>query len=552
MDSKFDEITDELFNELFQLHPSLATFVGGKFHEYDGKMEPGTIEAVEMDIALMKKLQEKLSHLDPEQLSASNRLDRELLLYFAAFQLFLLEERKDWEVVVTAGGGPVATIGSALFPLFTRSFAPFETRARSMIERLRGCPAFLENSKQLWRRPVKLWTQIAIQECQTMPGFFAVIHQAIQTEAPHLADEFQTVAGEVTSKIQEYQQFLETEVLPRATDEWAYGREGFEKLLQLRKLPYTADEILALGERYREELRNELEELAKEIDPDCKSWEEVRDKIKDKSPPDFEKTLAEIRKASDAAEQFIIKEKLATVAEGTGMQVLETPEYMRPLIPFAALVPAELLSERQISEYVVTPGSTSSFLTEYGQASIYNVSVHEGFPGHHMQISHGNLFGSIIRLLAAGFETVEGWAHYCEQMMLEEGFYDDKDFLDAKEILFIQKLDALWRAVRIILDVKLHTNQISFEEAIELLITERGMPREGAVAEVTRYTLAPGYQLSYLIGKHLFLDLRDQLKAKLGDKFSLLWFHDILLRTGGVPFHYLKKIYMEKAEEILA
>ncbi|MHA2500483.1 MAG: DUF885 domain-containing protein, partial [Candidatus Hodarchaeales archaeon] len=537
MDSKFDEITDELFNELFQLHPSLATFVGGKFHEYDGKMEPGTIEAVEMDIALMKKLQEKLSHLDPEQLSASNRLDRELLLYFAAFQLFLLEERKDWEAVVTAGGGPVATIGSALFPLFTRSFAPFETRARSMIERLRGCPAFLENSKQLWRRPVKLWTQIAIQECQTMPGFFAVIHQAIQTEAPHLADEFQTVAGEVTSKIQEYQQFLETEVLPRATDEWAYGREGFEKLLQLRKLPYTADEILALGERYREELRNELEELAKEIDPDCKSWEEVRDKIKDKSPPDFEKTLAEIRKASDAAEQFIIKEKLATVAEGTGMQVLETPEYMRPLIPFAALVPAELLSERQISEYVVTPGSTSSFLTEYGQASIYNVSVHEGFPGHHMQISHGNLFGSIIRLLAAGFETVEGWAHYCEQMMLEEGFYDDKDFLDAKEILFIQKLDALWRAVRIILDVKLHTNQISFEEAIELLITERGMPREGAVAEVTRYTLAPGYQLSYLIGKHLFLDLRDQLKAKLGDKFSLLWFHDILLRTGGVPFH---------------
>ncbi|MHA2497297.1 MAG: DUF885 family protein, partial [Candidatus Hodarchaeales archaeon] len=370
MDSKFDEITDELFNELFQLHPSLATFVGGKFHEYDGKMEPGTIEAVEMDIALMKKLQEKLSHLDPEQLSASNRLDRELLLYFAAFQLFLLEERKDWEAVVTAGGGPVATIGSALFPLFTRSFAPFETRARSMIERLRGCPAFLENSKQLWRRPVKLWTQIAIQECQTMPGFFAVIHQAIQTEAPHLADEFQTVAGEVTSKIQEYQQFLETEVLPRATDEWAYGREGFEKLLQLRKLPYTADEILALGERYREELRNELEELAKEIDPDCKSWEEVRDKIKDKSPPDFEKTLAEIRKASDAAEQFIIKEKLATVAEGTGMQVLETPEYMRPLIPFAALVPAELLSERQISEYVVTPGSTSSFLTEYGQASI--------------------------------------------------------------------------------------------------------------------------------------------------------------------------------------
>jgi uncharacterized protein (DUF885 family) len=225
---------------------------------------------------------------------------------------------------------------------------------------------------------------------------------------------------------------------------------------------------------------------------------------------------------------------------------------MRPLIPFAALVPPELLSESQISEYVVTPGSTNSFLTEYGHASIYNVSVHEGFPGHHLQVSHGNLFGNIIRLLAAGFETVEGWAHYCEQMMLEEGFYDDKEFVDAKEILFIQKLDALFRAVRIILDVKLHTHQISFEEAIELLVAERGMPREGAAAEVTRYTMAPGYQLSYLVGKHLFLELREQLKQDLGEKFSLLWFHDILLRTGGIPFHYLKKIYMEKAEELRA
>ncbi len=423
---------------------------------------------------------------------------------------------------------------------------------RKLIDRLRGCSNFLENSKKLWRRPVKLWTEIAIQECQTTPGFFMIIQQAIQAEAPHLAEEFQAVAEEVSKKIQEYQQFLETEVLPQATHEWVYGRADFEKLLQLQKIPYTVDEILALGEQFHKELRNDLEGLAREIDPECKSWEEVREKTKSKHPPDFENVLAEIRKASEAAREYIIKKKLATVAEGTGMQVLETPAYMRPLIPFAALMPAELLSESQISEYIVTPGSDSSFLTEHNYPSIYNVSVHEGFPGHHLQISHGNLFGGIIRLLAAGNETVEGWAHYCEQMMVEEGFYEDKKFLDPKEILFIQKLDALFRAVRIILDVKLHTHQISYEDAIEFLIAETGMAREGAVAEVTRYTMSPGYQLSYLIGKYMFLELRDQLKKELGDKFSLLWFHDILLRTGGIPFHYLRNIYTEKAKELLA
>ncbi|MFQ5980763.1 MAG: DUF885 domain-containing protein [Candidatus Heimdallarchaeota archaeon] len=552
MDSKFDEITDNMFNELFQRHPLFATFVGGKFHKFDGMMESGTIEDVEKDISMMKGLKENLSNLDPNQLSESNRLDRELLLDYVALQLFSLEDRKDWEEVVTAGGGPVANIGSGLFPLFTRPFAPFEERIRSIIERLRGCNAYLENSKELWRKPVKLWTKIAIQECQTTPGFFMVIQQAIQAEAPHLADEFQAVAEEVTKKIQEYRQFLENDVLPRATHEWAYGRDEFEKLLQLRRLPYTANEILAMGEQFRTELRKELEDLAKEIDPECKSWEEVRERIKSNHPADFEKVLAEIRKASDAARDYVIKKKLATVAEGTAMEVLETPEYMRPLIPFAALMPAELLSESQISVYIVTPGSDRSFLTEHNYPSIYNMSVHEGFPGHHLQISHGSLFGGMIRLVAAGFETVEGWAHYCEQMMLEEGFYDEKEYLNPKEILFIQKLDALWRAVRIILDVKLHTHQISYEDAIEFLIAETGMAREGATAEVTRYTMAPGYQLSYLIGKHLLLELRDQLRKKLGDKFSLLWFHDVILRTGGIPFHNLKKIYMEKAKELLA
>ncbi|MHA2495796.1 MAG: DUF885 domain-containing protein [Candidatus Hodarchaeales archaeon] len=549
-DPEFAELRETMLDDFLQRHPLVATFVGGKYHKFDGLMESGTLEDIEKDILQFKEVKEQLLELDPNHLMSENRLDRELAIHFIEQQLFLLDELKIWEAVVTANGGPVGDVAAGLFPLFARDFAPFKTRVHSMIGRMRNSIDYLENTKNLWQKPVKLWTEIAIKECATTPGFFMVIGQALETQKmpEDLINEFQAAAADLTKSIQEYQKFLEAEILPRATHDWALGPEDFEKLLKHRKLPYSADEILKMGERFVKELKAEIEEIAKEIDPNSKSWDEVREQIKAKHPPDFEQTLKEVHKASEAARKFVTKKGLATIADGTKMHVIETPEYLRPLIPFAALMIPEMLAKKQESHYIVTRGADDSFLKEHNYPSIYNTSVHEGWPGHHHQGSHGNLFGNVIRVISSGIETIEGWAHYCEQMMLEEGFYNDKAFLDSQEVKFIQTLDVLWRAVRIVLDVKLHTKQISYEDGIEYLVAETGMAREAAVAEVTRYTMSPAYPLSYLIGKRMFLELRDQLKAELGDKFSLRWFHDIALRTGGVPFTYLKEIYMEKAE----
>jgi hypothetical protein len=549
LDNSFNEFVDSMLGNFIQRQPTLATYIGGKYHKYDALMDEGSLNAIEEEIAELKEAKQKLLAFDSSQLSPSCRLDRDLLIGFCELQLFFSDELKTWERGLAQGGGPVGAIGGGLFPLFMRDFASFEARIRSMIGRMQGSIEYLENSKKRWRRPIKLWTELAIKECQTTPGFFSVIHNSIQSK--ELANEFQAVAADLTKHIEEYQKFLETDVLPRATDDWALGQEAFAKLLRLRKLPYTHEEILTIGERFLKELKEELKELGKEIDPNCKNWEEVREKIKENHPFNFEQTLEEIRKASALAFEFVVKKGLATIADGTTMNIIETPEFLRPLLPFAALFIPEVLTEKQESQYVVTPGSDDSFLKEHNYPSIYSTSVHEGWPGHHLQLSHGNLFGGLVRMITTGTETAEGWAHYCEQMMLEEGFYDDKkEFIDPKHVHFIQKLDVLWRAVRIILDIKLHTEEISFEDAIEFLINETGMAREAAVAEVTRYTMSPGYQLSYLIGKHLILELRTQLKEELGDKFSLRWFHDIILRTGGVPYHYLKEIFAEKAQEL--
>jgi uncharacterized protein (DUF885 family) len=142
--------------------------------------------------------------------------------------------------------------------------------------------------------------------------------------------------------------------------------------------------------------------------------------------------------------------------------------------------------------------------------------------------------------LAEGTETVEGWAHYCEELMREKGFITDL------ETRFIQINDMIWRAVRIIVDVKLSKGEMSFDEAVEMLVREAGLSKEAAVAEVRRYTQTPGYPLSYLLGKHLILNLKEEIKQKMGDKFDEKFFHDTIIANGYLPISMLRKIFQQK------
>jgi uncharacterized protein (DUF885 family) len=172
-------------------------------------------------------------------------------------------------------------------------------------------------------------------------------------------------------------------------------------------------------------------------------------------------------------------------------------------------------------------------------ASIRNTAVHEAFPGHFLQGATSNR-GSFVRLLAQGTETVEGWAHYCEEMMTEKGFITDL------ETRLIQVNDMIWRAVRIIVDVKLSRGEMSFEEAVGMLVKETGMSKEGATAEVKRYTQSPGYPLSYLIGKHLILQLKEEVKQKMGNRFNDRFFHDTITANGYLPISMLHKVFNQK------
>ena len=175
-------------------------------------------------------------------------------------------------------------------------------------------------------------------------------------------------------------------------------------------------------------------------------------------------------------------------------------------------------------------------MREHSWASIVNASIHEAYPGHHQQHAAALSSSTPSRLVARAPEFTEGWGMYCEQLMLEEGFEDTP----ARRI--IVATDAIWRAARIILDIRLHRGEIGVGEAIEFLIEHTGFERPNAVAEVHRYTRTPTYNLSYLLGKVLLLRLRDDEQRRLGSSFSLRGFHDALIYSGSIPVSFHRRL----------
>ena len=175
-------------------------------------------------------------------------------------------------------------------------------------------------------------------------------------------------------------------------------------------------------------------------------------------------------------------------------------------------------------------------MREHNYASVYNTSIHEAYPGHHQQLSAANANPSLVRLLVDAPEFVEGWAMYCELMMREQGFDD------GPEHRLMMHTDAIWRAARIVLDVRMHRGELSVEEATQYLVSNTSFEGANARAEVNRYTYTPTYQLSYLLGRVLLLRLRADEQARLGDAFSLRRFHDALLAAGSIPVSFQRRL----------
>ena len=264
---------------------------------------------------------------------------------------------------------------------------------------------------------------------------------------------------------------------------------------------------------------------------------EIGDIVKNDHAATFVESLGEYRESMDRARAFVVEHGLATPPDEDHLNVIETPSFIRHLIPFAAYYDPAKYDPRPVGTYIVTPPSSLEMMREHNRSSISNTSVHEAYPGHHLQLSAAITNPSLVRLFSGAPEFAEGWAFYCERMMKEHGF-------DATpKGWYIVHTDAIWRATRIILDVQLHRGLIGFDDAVDRLVAETGFERPAALAEVKRYTSTPTYQLSYLFGRHMIDKLKADVQAREGTNFELRRFHDTLIYGGTMPVSYARRLF---------
>ncbi len=259
------------------------------------------------------------------------------------------------------------------------------------------------------------------------------------------------------------------------------------------------------------------------------------DRIKNDHPATFEEALEEYRRAMDRARDFVREHDLGTLPPNDTLVVIETPSFIRHLVPFAAYFEPARFDPVPQGTYIVTPPETPEMMREHNYASISNTSVHEAYPGHHQQLAAAITNPSLVRLFSTSPEFAEGWAFYTEKMMKEAGFDNTPTHR------YIQLTDVIWRATRIVLDVQMHRGEIGFEAGVERLASETGFEIPAALAEVKRYTSTPTYQLSYLYGRHMIEALRRDVERAQGPDFNLKAFHDTLLYGGTMPVSYARR-----------
>jgi uncharacterized protein (DUF885 family) len=532
-DERFWGIVEAEFRRMLEQHPILGTYIG--LHDGDDRLDDATRDAAMQEVADVHRVERELEAIDPNELSESVRFERELALHNIRRELFDMEVHRVWERRSTA----MDAVGDALFSVFARDFAPLKDRLASLTGRLEGVPAFLEQHKTRATAPqVRLWQELEIESGGQMPYLLDEVKAAGQgvldeRSQARLDKAVETASAAVVAYIETIKAKMGS-----AVESWALGSEAYDRLVSLRAFDgLDASQILEIGEQQLALNKAARVADARRIDPSVDE-RTVVDRVKANHPKDFDEALAAYKDAMIRARTHIIERGIATMPPGEQISVIPTPEYLRTVVPFAAYFEPPKFDKRPSGIYIVTPsvGDDPNAMREHNYASISNTSVHEAYPGHHLQLSAATRHPSIVRLLTDAPEFVEGWGMYSEQMMREQGFDDGPEFLLAMHT------DAIWRACRIILDVRMHRGELSVEQATAMLIEHTAFEHANAQAEVFRYTYTPTYQLSYLLGKVLLLQLRSDEQHRLGSGFSLKRFHDTLMNNGSLPISFHRRL----------
>jgi uncharacterized protein (DUF885 family) len=541
---EFYQSAKRWLDRFMEMNPGAATQLGD--HRFDNTLGEHSLSALESQMQEIKGMQSELSTMATDDWPKDARIDHTLLTqifksFVRGFDKIRSHRRNPGEYLDATTGGVVL--------LIMKEFAPLSDRLKSALGRTTEIPAVLEDAKKnlIPGEVPYVWAKTTIEQAQMAPMLFTALLPALaQQAAPDLLDAL-TAAGAVAGKaIEAYIAYLSDEVLPRAEGTFAVGRDLFDELLREdHMVDYDAEELLETGWDLFRQTREEMEETAQEID----SSRSVRDLLEEAKAdhPTADGLLPAYENAMRAAKQYVIDHEIASIPAGESLRIIETPVYLRPILPYAAYMPPGIFEEKQDGIFVVTPVDSNASPEEQEEKlkGHFNVklpvtALHEAYPGHHLQLTWSNRAETLPRRMGSFLATlfIEGWAFYCEELMEQLGYIN-------RPIQRLGRLsDQLWRAGRIILDTSLHTKQMTVEEGINFLVDQCQLEPTNATAEVRRYTMTPTQPQSYLMGKLQILDLVEDYK-KANPAASLREVHDAILAAGSLPPRLMREALLE-------
>jgi uncharacterized protein (DUF885 family) len=530
--SLFTDFCNDFFQRYFELHPTEAIYYG--LEGYDHLLNDYSDDTYKAEKAFVEESLNQLHKVPVKNLDKDQAIDYALLEGRLTIQRYE-HEKEDYRLKWPDTYLPV----DAIYILTVR---PTNDLARSLLSRLERTPGLIRqgivNLSRSDANPPRLWTEMAIESAKGGMSFLDTLptHPRVQSGLRDIA-ALHSAIDNAKSAINRFASFLERELLRRSQGIYAVGEEHYDLLLKKKHfLNHDAQSLLALGEDLFARIKQELTALADELAPG-KGIEDVARRIQDNHPA-IDKILPAYQKAMEAAREFVREKNLVSFPPKEELHVVHTPEFRRHEIPFAAYLSPSPKDLDQVGYYYVTPVTDDDLLREHNWVGLENTSVHESYPGHHLQFSIANSIpqaSTLPRLMNESSVFYEGWALYCEQLMQEHGF------LQTKEHRFVMLKDRLWRALRIVIDVKTQTGQMTYEEAADLMVRELHFPRAQACADLNWYSQSPSGPMGYALGWSIINRLRDRERRRLADKFVLREFHDKLLSAGSISLPLVER-----------
>jgi uncharacterized protein (DUF885 family) len=542
------QLAGQYFDQVyFHYSPSSGTQAG--LHQYDTQLEDYSRSSVERETADLERFEAKFAAVPATQLDLTSQGDLALLLANIHSSLLSLNTIRLWEKDPDQYSSGIT---NSAFVLMERTFASPDDRLRSLIAREKLMPAVLDAAHQNLQNPPHIYTEIALEQLPDIISFFqSDVPEAFkQAKDEQLRAEFSQSNAAVIAALQNYQSWLKRDVLPRSHGDFRFGADTFSKKLSFDEMVDTPlPKLLEIGYADLHQNQAEFNRIAKEIDPNRQPSEILAELGRDHPAPDH--LLQSFRDTFQGLIQFIEAKHIVDIPSQVRPIVEETPPFMRATTTASMDTPGPFEQHATQAYFNVTlpgahdtPQEIEGRMAEFNRGTIISTAVHEAYPGHYVQFVWAPQAPSTVRKILGANSNAEGWAHYCEQMMLDEGYGQPgtgaRDARDAKMIRLGQLQDALLRDARFVAGIQMHTGQMTFDQAVSFFVTEGYQTHESALTETKRGTIDATY-LYYTLGKLQIMKLRADLKKKEGAQFSLEQFHDDFLKQGFPPLKIVRR-----------